>query len=159
MKQEGFSLIELLVVVIIIAVVAAIAIPSLLASRRAANEASAIASMRNIHSAQGTYFSVLGQNANFGDLSDLGSNSLLDPLLGGADTVSKSGYTFTVTIPGSSPFNVYCATGQASTFGTTGTGMRDFAVASPGVVFGTTTEGDITCNAGVMTVTSGSAIQ
>ena len=50
-NEKGFSLVELLVVVIIIAIVAAIAIPNLLASRRAANEASAISSLRTIHSA------------------------------------------------------------------------------------------------------------
>ncbi len=45
-NEKGFSLVELLVVVIIIAIVAAIAIPNLLASRRAANEASAVSSLR-----------------------------------------------------------------------------------------------------------------
>ena len=50
-NEKGFSLIELLVVVIIIAIVAAIAIPNLLASRKAANESAAVAALRTIHRA------------------------------------------------------------------------------------------------------------
>ena len=71
-NEKGFSLVELLVVVIIIAIIAAIAIPNLLASRRAANEASAINSMRSIHSAQVTYFATEGANEVYGSLADLG---------------------------------------------------------------------------------------
>jgi type IV pilus assembly protein PilA len=54
-KEKGFSLIELLIVVAIILIIAAIAIPNLLRARMAANESSAVASIRTINSAEVTY--------------------------------------------------------------------------------------------------------
>src|SRR5437867_2915511 len=95
-NEKGFSLVELLVVVIIIAIVAAIAIPNLLASRRAANEASAISSLRTIHSAEATYQATLGGNTGYALAAALGTANLLDPILGAA-SATKSGYTFTIT--------------------------------------------------------------
>jgi len=56
-SSKGFSLIELLIVVAIILIIAAIAIPNLLRSRIAANQASAVGSLRTLNTAEITYSS------------------------------------------------------------------------------------------------------
>jgi type IV pilus assembly protein PilA len=100
-KQHGFSLIELLIVVAIILVIAAIAIPSLLRSRIAANEASAVGSLRAINNAEVTYntsynnytctLATLGPPSGGGSPSSTGA-SIIDATLASG---TKSGYTFT----------------------------------------------------------------
>src|SRR5690348_6297048 len=54
-NQKGFTLIELLIVVAIILIIAAIAIPNLLRSKMAANEAAAVGALRTIVTAEVTY--------------------------------------------------------------------------------------------------------
>ncbi len=97
--EKGFSLIELLIVVAIILIIAAIAIPNLLRARIAANQASAVGSVRTITTAQVTYSSTWGIGYASA-LSKLGGAAgcvpaaatacLIDPIL---STGTKSGYT------------------------------------------------------------------
>jgi prepilin-type N-terminal cleavage/methylation domain-containing protein len=108
-KNNGFSLLELLIVVAIILIIATIAIPSLLRSRQSANESGAVANMRNFNTAEVTYSST--HNLVYGQIPDLIASGLLDDRYGLANF---NGYQFSVTLfSGDRNYTAY-ATGVSS---------------------------------------------
>lgn len=135
--QQGFSLIELLIVVAIIGTIAAIAIPNLLASRRAANEGSAQSSIRAINSAQYTYQATTGLGAFAADLNSLQTSTLLDSVLA---TGAKSGYSFAIVDrAGTNLSAVYGAYGfPTADSGVSQTGTRRFGITENGQLCGDT---------------------
>jgi type IV pilus assembly protein PilA len=139
-KQKGFSLIELLIVVAIILIIAAIAIPNLIRSKMAANEASAVASIRTINTSEVVYSSTYNVpnvfSASLAALGDGGtagtctatfvptsaSACLIDPALEAATTAAKakSGYFFTY-VQGTGTYTI-----NADPASVNSTGVRGF---------------------------------
>jgi prepilin-type N-terminal cleavage/methylation domain-containing protein len=131
--QKGFSLIELLIVVAIILIIAAIAIPNLLRSKMAANEASAVGTIRTINTAAVMYSTTFGSYPP--TLSSLGPST--SPTSTASDLVSspvasgtKSGYRFTLTAGANNL--TYSITGSPTTANITG--QRYFYSDQSGVI-------------------------
>src|SRR5262249_55364082 len=94
-KKNGFSLLELMIVVAIILIIATLAGPSLLRSRQSANESHAVTNLRTLNTAEVTY---LSSYQYYGGLTELVAAGLLD----GRYTATTAGYTYSVQLGGSS---------------------------------------------------------
>ena len=142
--NKGFSLIELLIVVAIILIIAAVAVPSFLRSRIAANESSAVASLRTLNSAQISYNSTYPTVGYASTLTALSGTSCSHPSSTGAcliDTVlatgQRSGYNFTLTNVTGTPNSTYNVIASPTTWNYSG--MNYFCSFADAVIRSSTT--------------------
>jgi prepilin-type N-terminal cleavage/methylation domain-containing protein len=138
--SKGFSLIELLIVVVITGILASIALPNLITSRRSANEASAISSLKTISNAEAAYQFSMGAG-QYGSLSQLYNSALIDSQIGISNR--KHRYLFELVLIAGSSSQTPGFTARArpqhhvSVDPVGGAGTRDFGISESGVLYQT----------------------
>ena len=130
--DKGFSLVELLIVLLIIGIIAQMAIPHLMQSKMAANEASAITTVRSVLNAETLYVTTAGAG-KYGTMANLVSGMLVDSVVGSS---TKDGYVFSISLgAANTSFSL-----DARPTGYTSSGIRSFYADETAVIRYTTAD-------------------
>jgi len=130
--DKGFSLVELLIVLLIIGIIAQMAIPHLMQSKLAANEASAITTVRSVLNAETLYVTTAGAG-KYGTMANLVSGMLVDSVVGSS---TKDGYVFSISLgAANTSFSL-----AARPMGYTTSGIRSFYADETAVIRYTTAD-------------------
>lgn len=160
-NQKGYSLVEATIAVTILGILASLLIPNLLTSRRAANMAAAVSTLRAINSAQAMYQSTYG-NGSFTSLSVLGNRGMVDRLVATPPN-RKSGYRFTSNAVGTGAPARFDATARPLVRnGQLATGTRNYYTNESGVIYfnnSLITSSPPTANATTRVVFNGAALK
>jgi len=136
-RKNGFTLIELMIVIAIIAIIAAIAIPNLIEARKSGNESAAIGALKTISTAQSMYREQDKDTDGTLDyatvITDMSYYNVIDPVLGAG---TKQGYRFAVGNSGGDEEFIWTASADPVVVGTTGD--RYFGTNQTGTIFYTT---------------------
>ncbi|MDP3143717.1 MAG: DUF2950 family protein [Candidatus Omnitrophota bacterium] len=139
--KDGFTLVEIMIVVGIMLILAVIAIPAMIRSKVTGNEANAVAALRTISTSSNLY---LFQNNDFPPaLADLGTGTppYIDPKLANASstTTAKDGYYYAYSLVGQTGFRIIARPSRWRS-----TGVRSFSVDQNGIIL--YCETTATCN-------------
>jgi len=137
-SDKGFSLVELLIVVLIIGIIAQMAIPHLMQSKRAANEASAITTVRTVLNAETLYVTTVG-SGRYATMGSLVSGMLVDSVVGSS---TKDGYVFSISLSAADTAFVI----DARPTGYSNTGIRSFFTDETAVIRYTTADSAATAS-------------